>query len=358
MKLAHRSKIVLGIIILTVVSVLLIWTFIQRGKESAKEKELKQPAQKAQRVSIQDGESVITLDMATQNKGGIVTAPIESISHREELMAYGVVLQLQSLADLHNSYIAAKGQTENAGIKLEVSQKEYERLKALNDDEKNVSDRVFQSAEATWRSDETNTHTSQRALHALEGIIRQQWGNVIAQWLFNESPAFNRLVQQEDILVQVTLPVSTHIPSPPGIVWIQTPEGKLVSANLISPSPRTDPRIQGISFFYDVPSKATNLLPGMDVIVFLPSGPNVKGFFIPAPAIIWWQGRSWVYVQKDSTEFLRQEVSVTSPIRDGYFVTTGFTEGKHIVVKCAKTLLSEEFRPHVQGAEGEGGDKD
>ena len=358
MKLTRGLKIVFGIIILTVVSALLIWTFIQRGKESAKGKELQQPAKTASRVSIQDGESVVTLDMATQSKGGIITAPIGSISHREELMAYGVVLQLQDLADLHNSYISAEGQTENARVKLEVSQKEYKRLKALNADEKNVSDKVFQTAEATWRSDETNAHTSQRALHALEGIIRQQWGNVIAQWLFNESPAFNRLVQQEDILVQVTLPVSTHIPSPLGTAWIQTPEGKLVSANLISPSPRTDPRIQGISYFYDIPAKATNLLPGMDVSAFLPVGSNVKGFFIPASAIVWWQGRSWVYIQKDATQMLRREVSATSPIRDGYFVTTGFTEGNRIVVKGSQILLSEEFRPQVQGAEGEEGDKD
>lgn len=358
MRLTHRLQTVLAIIILTAISVFLIWAFIQGRKESPKEKEREQPIKTASRVLIQDGESVVTLDMATQSKGGIVASRLESISHQEELMAYGVVLQLQNLVDLHNSYISAKGQTENATVKLEVSQKEYERLKALNADEKNVSDKVLQTAEATWRSDETNAHTSQRALHAVEGIIRQQWGNVIAQWLFNESPALNRLVQQEDILIQVTLPLSTHLPAPPSTAWIQTPEGKLVSTNLISPSPRTDPRIQGISFFYDIPAKATNLLSGMDVIAFLPVGSNVKGFFIPASAIVWWQGMSWVYVQKDATQFLRREVSTTSPIRDGYFVTTGFTEGNRIVVKGAQILLSEEFRPQVQGAEGKEGDKD
>jgi len=382
MKLGRRSKWVL-VIIIVCFAALLIWYLWQERTPASEEVEgSKAPS----RVSIQGEEHMITLDQATQTRTGIVTALPKPTIYLEELQAYGMVLGLQNLVDLRKSLLdlrksltdlrsnlaGAKAQAEKTNLSLEASRKQYERLKTLYEDNRNVSEKVFQAGEVTWRSDEANAHaaeqslqaaqealrTAEEALKLLEDTARQQWGGILTGWLFNGSAALDRLLQQQDVLIQITLPSGIHrLLSPAQAVSIQTPAGTVVSAHFVSQSPRTDPHIQGMSFFYVAPQQAT-LLSGMSVIPFLPVGSNVKGFFIPASSIVWWQGVAWVYVQKNPTQFLRQEVSTGSPVRDGFFATKGITGKDRIVVKGAQILLSEEFRPKIQQTGEEERDKD
>ena len=355
-----------------------------QGRRPESEKEMERPNPPSP-VSTQGGEHMITLDQTTQTRTGIVTALPKPMAYREELQAYGMVLELQNLVDLRKNLLdlrtrltdlrsnlaGAKAQAEKTSLSLEASRKQYERLKTLYEDNRNVSEKAFQAGEVTWRSDEANAHaaeqglqaaqealrTAEEALKVLGETARQQWGGVLTGWLFNGSAALDRLLQQQDVLIQITLPSGIHVSSPAEAVSIQTPAGTVVSAHFVSQSPRTDPHIQGMSFFYVAPQQAT-LLPGMGVIPFLPVGPNVNGFFIPASSIVWWQGMAWVYVQKNPTQFLRQEVSTASPVRDGFFATKGFTEKDRIVVKGAQILLSEEFQPKIQQTGEEERDKD
>jgi hypothetical protein len=371
MKLERRLKWVLGIIFVCLAA-LLTWYLLQ-GRRPESEKEVE--GSKAPRISTQGEEHMITLDQATQTRTGIVTALPKPTTYREELQAYGMVLELQNLVDLRKNLLdlrksitdlrsnlaVAKAQVEKASLSLEASRKQYERLKTLYEDSRNVSEKALQAGEVTWRSDEANVHAAEQGLRAaqealrnaeetlkvLGDITRQQWGSVLARWLFEGSAAINRLFQGQDVLIQITLPSGKHVPSPPEAVSIQTPAGTVVSAHFVSQSPRTDPHIQGVSFFYVAPRQAT-LLSGMDVVAFLSIGSKVKGFFIPVSSIVWWQGMAWIYVQKNPVQFLRQEVATTNPVREGYFATAGFTGKDRIVVKGAQILLSEEFRPKIQ----------
>ncbi len=382
MKIGHRFKWILGIIIVCLAA-LLIWRLFFQGRrpESAKEMERPNPLSSA---STRREEHVITLAQATQTRTGIVTALPQPMAYREELQAYGRVLELQNLVDLRknrldlrtrrtdlrNNLAGAKAQAERTSLSLEASRKQYERLKTLYEDNRNVSEKAFQAGEVTWRSDEANAHAAEQGLQAAQEALRigeealkvlgenarQQWGGVIAGWLLNGPAALDRLLQQQDVLIQITLPSGIHIAAPAAAVSIQTPVGTVVSAHFVSQSPRTDPHIQGMSFFYVAPRQAT-LLAGMGVIPFLPVGPNVKGFFIPASSIVWWQGMAWVYVQRNPTQFWRQEASTANPVRDGFFAAKGFTGKERIVVQGAQILLSEEFRPQVQQTGGEEGDK-
>jgi hypothetical protein len=335
------------IIALAALAALLIWAFLEGRKEVAVEQERERPVKAPLRVAIEEGESVITLDQATQKKSGIVVAPLKAVSHQDDLRAYGMVMDLQDLVDLRNSIAMAKAQVEKARASLEASRKEYERTKALQEN-RNISAKVFQAAEATWRSDEASARAAGEALHVLEGTVRQRWGTLLASWLFDSSPAFERLIQRQDVLVQVTLPPAARLSSPPRYARIQSAEAKLTSATLVSPSPRTDPRIQGMSFFYLAPVQATDLLPGMNVIAYLPSGSQIGGVLVPASAVVLWQGKAWVYRQKESGRFVRREISTDTPVQEGWFVREGLSAGDQVVVRGAQLLLSEEFRAQIQ----------
>ena len=347
MKLHKKSLLV--IIVLIGISALLIWAFMGGRKELAREQEREQPVKVPSRVSILDGESVVTLSRAEEIKSGIAVASLQPVSHQEELKAYGTVmeLELRDLFDLYNSYVAAKAQAEKARASLDASRREYERLKPLHENNRNISDKTFQAAEAAWRSNEADTHVAQEALHTINATVRQRWGSVVAGWLVEKSPVFNRLRQQQDVLIQATLPPDTHLASAPQTAMVQTADSKLVSAKLVSLSPHTDPRIQGMGFFY-VASMQPGLLPGMNVIVYLQTGHRNQGVVVPAPAVVWWQGKAWVYVQKETGQFIRREISTETPVKDGWFVLKCLTAGDRIVVRGSQLLMSEESRSQIQ----------
>lgn len=342
------NKKFLAIIVLTGIGVLLIWAFLGGRRELAKEQEREQPVKAPSRVSILDGESVVTLSRIEEIKSGIAVAPLQPVSHQEELKAYGTVMDLHDLIDLHNSYVAAKAQVGKATASLDASQREYERLKPLHENNRNISDKTFQAAEAVWRSNEADAHATQDAVHAIEATVRQQWGNVIAKWLTENSQAFNQLMQRQNLLIQITLPSGAYLKSAPQAALVQTADNTLLSAKLVSFSPHTDPRIQGMSFFYTTPAQTTRLLPGMNVIAYLPVGPRTQGIVIPGPAVVWWQGKAWVYVQKGASQFIRREISTETPVKDGWFVLKGITAGDRIVVEGSQLLMSEESRSQIQ----------
>ncbi len=328
---------------------------LTQGREEAAESKPEQPAE-APASSGKAGEQVVVLDQAAEMKSGVAAAPLQPISYHRQVQAYGAVLPLQGLIDLRNSIETARSQREKAAAMLETSRREYERLKVLHADDRNVSDKALQTAEAAWKTDEANVRAARAALNAIEQNARQQWGGVLAKAASDGSPLFKRLVEQQEVLLQITAPSGVHIPQPPRTAGIRLADEAFGTATLISPAPRTDARLQGTSYFYS--SAAPSLLPGMNITAYLPYGEKTQGVVIPASAVVWWQGKAWIYVQEGAQHYVRQEIPTDNPIEDGWFASRAFKAGEKIVVTGAQMLLSQEFRSQIQsGEEGESGEK-
>ncbi len=358
MKIKTSYKLLLILTALIVIVSFLIWAFTAKRGGSAAQREEEHAEKEKPHVSAEGGETAITLGKEVQEKGGIVISRLATVTHRQEIRAYGTVLQTQDLLDLRNSYIAAKAQVEKATAALDASSREYVRLKALHEEERNISDKSLQAAEAVRRSDEAGASSAQEGLLTIKEMVRQRWGKVIAEWLFTGSPSFKRLVHQEDVLVQITLPSDAQIAAPSQTALFDTQNGKPATGSLVSPSPRTDPRIQGKSFFYVASAQATGFLPGMNTLAYMSVGSPVPGVVVPKTAVVWWQGKSWVFAQKSPEQFVRREISTETPLKDGWFVVKGLAAGDRVVVKGTQSLLSEEFRSQIKvGEEGEEGEE-
>jgi hypothetical protein len=346
-KLKHGIE----ILIVLVAGLLLAWAFFTRRQEKSTEAEREQPVKAAAQVVSKGGENLVVLDAAAQKQSGIEVAALASAGHREEIRALGTVMDLRELVDLAGRYAAARADQAKAQAGLAASHAEYERLKRLHQDQHNISDKVFQGAEAAWRSDQAQALSAQLGLQALESMARQQWGPVLAQALFNASPEFERLVRQQEFLILVTLPADVKLSSAPAAVRVQSASSNLAPAVLLSASPRADPRIQGISFFYTASAPGAGFLPGMDVSVLLPVGSEVRGVVVPGSAVVWWEGKAWTYVEKSPGKFVRREIPTGQPLEDGWFAARGFTAGDRVTVQGAELLLSEEFRARFLSGE-------
>jgi hypothetical protein len=318
-----------------------VWGFLAGQAERPKDED-DEAVTEPQRVSIVGGEPVVTLDAATQAASGLVTAPLKAIAYQQQLRAYGTVLDLQQLTELGNSYVAALAARQTAQAKLTASKPAFERAQTLYRD-KAASAAQLQAAEATFRVDEAGVAAADSQLHTLTATAQQAWGPTLAHALVDRTAMFTRLVGREDVLLQVTLPPGVVIAKPPTTAFVVLADGSRAALHFVSPATKTDPHIQGVSFFYTAPS-TTGLLPGMSVLVFVPSDVSVDGTLVPAAAVVWWQGRAWVYVKSGTDRFARHAIATDLPTSDGSYVARDLPPDDAVVTQGAQMLLSEELR--------------
>lgn len=296
-----------------------------------------------QRVAVIDGMPVVTLDSAAQQASGLATAALAPIAYQAQQRAYGTVLDLQKLTELSNGYVAALSARQTAEAKLTASKPAFERAQKLYRDQQAVSAAQVQAAEAAYRVDEAGVAAAESQLRTLTATAQQAWGATLAEALVNRTPMFQRLIAREDVLLQVTLPPGQAVASPPTSAFAVLADGSRARLHFVSPATRTDPRIQGVSFFYTA-AAATGLLPGMSVLVFMPAETAVHGVMVPPTAIVWWQGRAWIYLRSGKDRFARRAITTDVPAPDGSYVVRGLSPGGEVVTRGAQMLLSEELR--------------
>lgn len=350
--MSGNQKWMLGGAFAVLAVVLLIWvTFGHLSPVSGQEKD-KEEARRIQapsHVSVQNGETVLTLDAATQTRLGLTLATLQALSIPQQLRTSATVLPVDDLTSLRDSYVVARSKLEKARANVDVSRKEYERLKSLYQNDQNTSLKAFEAAQAALSTDGADADTAERQLALQESAAQQRWGKVAAGWIASGSPSLQRLLDQQDLLVQVSWPSGEASPAP-GTALLQMPSGRMRRATLVSSFPRLDPRIQGTSSLY-LTAAHPELTPGMNLVARLSMGELMRGVVVPEAAVVWWQGKPWVFEQTSPERFVRREVAADAPVEQGWFVAAGFSPGDKIVVRGAQILFSEEFRSQIRAAE-------
>lgn len=64
---------------------------------------------------------------------------------------------------------------------------------------------------------------------------------------------------------------------------------------------------------------------------------------IPVSAVIWWDGKAWVYAQKDTNSYVRHAIEITATLPDGFYEITDLPKGSILITRGAQLLLSEEL---------------
>ncbi len=149
----------------------------------------------------------------------------------------------------------------------------------------------------------------------------------------------------------MTLPSESAF-APPKSISLELPGGSRTHASFVSAFRRVDPRIQGRSFLY-LALGQPGLAPGLNLVARLSIGSPLRGVVIPASAVVWSEGKAWVYMQVSPDGFTRSAMATDVPVDDGFFAGGGFSSGDKIVTVGAQALLSEEMLLHGKGG-GEG----
>jgi hypothetical protein len=298
------------------------------------------------RITVQNGQMILTLEAGAQRRLDLAVLSPSASSVQIDVTAPAVVLSAQGLANLRDAYIAGQTQLQKARVTSDVARKEYLRLKTLYQENQNASLKAMESAEATAETTEADDHAAQQRLDLQTSIARQQWGEVVTNWVTSGSSALASLLARREMLVQVTIsPAGSE--APPAFVSLELPAGGRAAAKFVSEFPRVDPRIQGQSLLYITAGRA-DLAPGVNLVAHMPEGKRRRGLIIPQSAVVWSEGEPWVFLQTSDHQFTRRSLPTDTPVAGGFLVTQGFSPRDRIVVRGAQSLLSEELI--LQGA--------
>jgi hypothetical protein len=338
-----------GIFIVTLLTLTLLGSCksrFEKDDEDRRTQAKKGPAQ----ISTENGQTVLTLDSQTQHRLGLEVATLAATVTHAQATCPAVVLSIQDLAASRNSYIATQAQVQKARVEADVARKEYTRLRTLFEENQNISEKSLQSAQGTLEANEVDVHTGEQQQALQVSVARQEWGSVAAKWAVEGSPELQRILDQSEVLVEMTMPASTTYGAPKTIS-LEIPGGARAQATFVSTFPRIDPRIQGKSFLY-LAHAQPGLAPSVNLLSHLSVGSAMKGLIVPTPAVVWSEGKAWVYQQTAADRFVRRAVPTDIPVERGFFVAEGFSPGDKLVVQGAQALLSEELLLHGQGGGG------
>jgi multidrug efflux system membrane fusion protein len=355
------------------------------------------PVAASKQAGADDDGPGVTLKPEAQTRAGVKVQALEETSLQPELVAYGKLeedpsvsfvvrapasgtLQIataktwpalgQSLAS-HAVFgsleprlqfadrLSLNTQTANAHADLNAAQSAtaaaqtaYDRARALNADNKNVSDRVLQEASVRLAAEKAHEASARTLIQVLESphqslpLIAERGGDVLEVLAqpgesIEQGAPIARLGQLDHLLARVEIPTGEKFP-PAGAAVRMTPTGFDDQAPL--PAERVA-IVSGTTLLYRLTRTAPGLRPGAAVTArFTLPGKAGEGVLIPRSAIVQQDGRSWVYVQTKADRFARKPVSTDRPAQAGFIVTRGFEPGDRLVIVGAQTLLSEEFK--------------
>src|ERR1700730_6669311 len=107
-------------------------------------------------VSVENGQTVLTLDALTQNRLGLEVATLTATLTRAQVTLPAAVLSVQDLATFRTGYVTTQAQLQKSKVEADVARKEYTRLKTLVEQDHNISEKSLQSAEGTLQANEAD----------------------------------------------------------------------------------------------------------------------------------------------------------------------------------------------------------
>lgn len=356
-----KLSLIIGVQALLIIA--LFWVLIFYGKDeyeafqNSHEDEIATP----NHISEKNGINIVSLSAATQQNSGITTTKLITSSFAGKIKSTGMVIGIDNLIEAKANYLRTQSEIALARAASGNNIQQYQRLKVLNEDDKNVSDKVVQDALANVNGDKAKIIATELQLNNLKNAIKLQWGETLANIVFSDklAPHLASLLNRKSVLVQVSLLPESSTPVAGSTLYIipLNASGAAIKATYVSPAALSDANGYGKTFYYSAPAEQLRI--GMRVIAEIDAvgSKPASGVVIPNQAIVWFGGKSWAYFKLGTNkagedQFVRKPISTDTEMTSGWF-NQGIDAQSEVVVSGAQLLLSEEFKNQIKNENGD-----
>ncbi len=406
-------QVALGIGFAAALAANIAWAIVSIRHATEKPEEKHEEAKRL--THDEEGNSVLKVDKETQERTALKVQPLEEVSLPPEVRAYGRLqedparsftlrspvagvvrrtanrdwprigetvadgTELVSVqprfaplerVDLQSRLTAAQAETASAAAALEVAQASLDRVRTLNSENKTLSDRSLQEAEAKVKSETARLKAARETAAAVEASLGARAGatgplslaverggevvELLAQpgETIESGQPILRVARYDRLLARIALSSGARVPGEVAAARL-VPLGlddRVFAGTRIAMAPAADPQLLGDTYLFGIEGEMARLRPGMAVTAWLalPGEPH-KGVIIPRSAIVRLEGEMWVYLKTGDDKFTRREVKGARPVDKGWFAPEGFKAGENVAVAGAQMLLSEELKSKIQG---------
>ena len=405
----------LGIVAALAAAGLLVFSYSAHRSEITEEAESEQPIGKPPTVSRDAaGQTVVKFDNAMQQRADIRAEPLRAITHRQTIQSYGHLEEDPALSFILRSPVAgtvrasqdrpwpdvgqpfadgsvvglvqprlapadritlrdrlasARAEVTSSRASLATAQAALTRARALNADDKNISDRALQDAESRVATEQARLTAATESVNLIESALASsgdaasplqlERGGQVVEVLVHPGESVEsgqpilRAARFDRLLARVDVPAGDAVAaglSAADIVPLGY-QGRPLRGERVSLAASVDPKTQGQPFLFRIADPSLTLRPGLSVTAFLETpGPPSSGVAVPRAAVVRQSGKAWIYLQTGPDLFARREVVLEDPIADGWFSRSPMP-GDRVVTSGAQTLLSEEFKSQIQVGE-------
>lgn len=302
------------------------------------------------RVEIYQGLPAVRLDEDVVSRSGIKVSSLEVATHRDEAQVTGQVIDFQSLLQKRAEFDNTKSDLLLAQTSLNASTKVYERLRVLHKERANVSLRQVEEARFRLSEDKAKIVAINQQIKNIRIQTTQTWGSILTASALGievekENSFFDRLLQNQDVLILVTLPAAITLSKNVDQIFINTQPDRATAqkAYLISSASHTNSVTRGTTYYFR--TAAENLRINMRLIGWLTLSDQIdSGVNVPLSSVIWYGGQPWVYVKVTDELYSRRPVSQYHETDSGWFISNTFDLDEKIVTQGSQLLLSEELR--------------
>ncbi len=402
---------VLTVGVLLAAAGLLIWSYSSHRDELTSETTADAAIKNPAKVATEGGEPVVTIDDDVQERMGVKSEPVAAMTRRRQVVAYGALeedtsgsfilrapiagaiegaagktwpapgetisdgarigqveprLAPADRVNLNDRLAAAQADLDGSRVAFLADQAALARMRTLNADDKNVSDRAVQEAEARVASEQAKMNGIQQSIKLLTGALasireaaaplEMTRGGMVVEVLAHPGESVEsgqsilRVSRFDKLLARVDVPAGETV-APDLKTATILPLGndaKPLTGERVGFAAAIDPKTQGQPFLFRISDPGATLRPGLSVTAYLEApGAARAGAVVPRSAVIWQSGKSWVYVQTGKEKFTRREVKLEDPASAGWF-TLSLQPGDKVVTSGAQMLLSEEFKSQIR----------
>ncbi|TAM92882.1 MAG: hypothetical protein EPN40_13945 [Rhodanobacteraceae bacterium] len=300
-------------------------------------------------------EGTVILTPASVVASGIATAPLRASQLASQLQATATVLDTQPLLALAAQLQSTQANATAAATAAKAAMAEAKRSHALYQQDENTSLREVQAADATAAQAQAQQIAAGAQAAAARSSALLQWGKSLAVLAEQGPHALDEFADGRAALLAVVLPSGSAAPIT-DTIRLSIPPDASVSARLIGPSPRADAVVQGPTFFYRAEGNSLRVGQRLTVAVPLSTTP-LAGVTVPDTAVLWYAGQPWAYIETAVGHYARRSLAQGERDATGWFQTSGFHAGEHVVVRGGELLLSQELKPPPSAAPvGDGDD--
>ena len=299
--------------------------------------------------------AVVRLESAALKAAQLRIEALARSRRAPQIAAYGIVLDPSQIAAASAEIAAARNKLVMDEAKESLAAAAAARTEMLYRARENVALADLQKAQSQLAVIKADKATARASLAETKARIRAAWGPALAAAIASNSAPLPALEVGSKRLVLVSLPLGAGFSDPPPTATASAPDGTRITLAFVNRSPRTEKRIAGQSSFY-LMDRMNSAPIGTPLEVSLDTAAPESGVVVPASAVVWNNGRAFVYRRIGGAAFAAVPISTAIPSAGGYFVPEGvLAPGTKVVTDGAalilSTALSGKSRKAVKGDE-------